>query len=88
MVERLIHIIKHGLTVKSSTNTQGWDDQLPRVLFGYWCGIYSSTKYSPYMVLIGHNPCLIVNNSLNILCVVVNKHVRHEAMAKEMINKT
>jgi len=34
MVERLIQIMKQGLTVMSSTNTQGWDDQLPRVLFG------------------------------------------------------
>jgi hypothetical protein len=35
MVECLIQTIKHGLIVMSLINTQGWDDQLPKVLFGY-----------------------------------------------------
>jgi hypothetical protein len=39
------------------------------------------------MVLIGCSPCLIVDNSLNGLCVVVDEQVGHEATIKQMINK-
>jgi hypothetical protein len=39
------------------------------------------------MVLIGHNPKLITDNSLNGLCDVVDEHVGSKAMAKQMIWK-
>jgi hypothetical protein len=39
MVECLIQTIKYGLIMMSLINTQCRDDQLPNVLFGYWCGI-------------------------------------------------
>jgi hypothetical protein len=39
MVERLIKTIKHGLTVMATTNIHDWDLLLPRILFGYECGI-------------------------------------------------
>ncbi len=68
MIERLIQTIKHGLTILSSTNIHGWDFQLPRILFGYCCGVQANTRYSPYMVLIGCSPKLAGNNSLNGLC--------------------
>ncbi len=73
MVEQLIQTIKHGLTILSSTNIQGWDIQLPRVLFGYCCGVQASMKYSPYMVLIGCSTKLATNNNLNGLCDVVGE---------------
>ncbi len=51
MVEHLIQIIKHGLTILSSTNIQEWHTQLPKILFRYRCGVQANTRYSPYMVL-------------------------------------
>jgi transposase InsO family protein len=55
MVERLIKTIKHGITVLATTpdTVACWDEHLAKVLFGYRCGIQSSTKFSPYMILTG-----------------------------------
>jgi transposase InsO family protein len=41
MAERLIQTIKHGVTILSSTpdNTNCWDEQLAKVMFGYRCGV-------------------------------------------------
>jgi len=39
------------------------------------------------MVLIGHNPRLTVDNSLNGLCDVVDEQVGSKAMVKQMIRK-
>jgi hypothetical protein len=71
--EWLIQTIKHGLIVFSSMHIQGWDVQIPRILFEYHCGVWANTRYSPYMVLIRHNPRLIVDNNLNGLCDVVDE---------------
>jgi hypothetical protein len=77
----------YGLTMLSSTHIQGWDTQLQRILFGYRCGVQASTRYSPYMVLIRCSPRLIVNNSLNGLCDVVNEQVGPKAMAGHILLK-
>jgi transposase InsO family protein len=47
MVERLIKTIKHGITVLAATleAVDCWDEHLAKVLFGYRCGIQSSTKF-------------------------------------------
>jgi len=39
------------------------------------------------MVLRRHSPKLIVNNSLNELCDVIDEHVGSEVMAEQMIQK-
>jgi hypothetical protein len=54
MAERLIKTIKHGITILSAApdNANCWDEQLAKVMFGYRCGIQSSTKFSPFMILI------------------------------------
>jgi hypothetical protein len=58
MAERLIKTIKHGITVLFITlkNVDYWDEQLAKVMFGYRCGIQTSAKFSPFMILIGHTP--------------------------------
>jgi hypothetical protein len=55
MAERLIKIIKHGVTILSATpdNTNYLDEQLAKVMFGYRCEMQSSTKFSPFMILTG-----------------------------------
>ncbi len=47
----------------------------------------TNTRYSPYMVLRRRSPKLIVDNSLNELCDVVDEHVGSEVMAEHMIQK-
>jgi hypothetical protein len=70
MVEHLIKTIKHGLIVMAATNMQDWDLLLPRIFFGYQCGIQASTKYSPFMVLTSRMPRLTIDNNLRGLCYV------------------
>jgi hypothetical protein len=58
MAERIIQTIKRGITVLAANpaNVNCWDEQLAKVLFGYRCGIQSSTKFSPFMILTGRTP--------------------------------
>jgi hypothetical protein len=69
MAERMIKTIKHGITVLAATpaNTDCWDEQLVKVLFGYQCGIQTSTKFSLFMILTGRTPRLKANNYLQTL---------------------
>jgi hypothetical protein len=48
-------------------NSSTWDLQLPKLIFGYMCGIQANTKISPFMVLIGHTSRLKVDNQLCML---------------------
>ncbi len=75
----------YGLTMLSSKHIQGWDTQLPRILFGFRCGVHASTRYSPYMVLTRCSPRFNAKNSLNGLCDVVNKQVGPKAMARHIL---
>ncbi len=56
--------LKHGLIVLLATpeHAQDWDTQLPRILFGYRCGIQASIRFSSHMVLIRRTPKLRVDN--------------------------
>ncbi len=49
-------------------NINSWDLLLPWIFFGYCCGIQTSTKYSPFMVLTRCTPRLIIDNNFNGLC--------------------
>ncbi len=62
MVERMTKTLKHGLTVVFVENIQLCDIQVPRILFGYCCGIQSSIKYSMYMILTRRIPRLNIDN--------------------------
>jgi hypothetical protein len=66
MAEHMINIIKHGITVLVAipANMDCWDQQLAKVLFGYRCGIQTSTKFSPFMILTSQTPCLRADNYL------------------------
>jgi hypothetical protein len=69
MAERLIKTIKHGATVLFATpdNANCWDEQLAKVMFRYRCGIQSSTRFSPFMILTGRTPRLRADNYLHAL---------------------
>jgi hypothetical protein len=89
MVERLIKTIKHGITVLAATpgTMDCWDEHLAKVLFGYRCGIQSSTKFSPYMILTGRTPRLKVDNYLQALTEEADDNVDIKVMAAQFLQK-
>ncbi len=61
----MIKTLKNGLFVVSSIDLDNWDFKLPWILFGYRCGVHASTKFFPFMVLIGRTPRLTCDNGLS-----------------------
>jgi hypothetical protein len=89
MAERLIKIIKHGITILVATpeNIDCWDEHQAKVMFGYRCGIQASTKFSPFMILTGHTPRLKANNYLHTLTVMIDDNVDVEIVATQNLQK-
>ncbi len=89
MAERMIKTIKHGITVLAATpaNMDCWDQQLAKVLFGYRCGIQTSTKFSPFMILTGRTPRLRADNHLQALTAETNGGDDMEAAAAQYLQK-
>jgi hypothetical protein len=89
MAERLIKTIKHGVTILSAApdNANCWDEQLAKVMFGYRCRIQSSTKFSPFMILIGRTPHLRANNYLHSLIAETNDTADVETTAEQFMQK-
>ncbi len=89
MAERLIKTIKHGITVLSTVpdNANCWDEQLAKVMFGYRCGIQSSTKFSPFMILTGRTPRLRADNYLHSLIAEVDDTADVETTAEQLMQK-
>jgi hypothetical protein len=87
MAECLIKTIKHGITVLSAMlkNANYCDEQLTKVMFGYRCGIRANTKFSTFMILIGHTPCLKADNYLHSLIVVVDDTVDAKIISKQFM---
>jgi len=89
MAERLIKTIKHGITILSAIreNANCWDEHLAKVMFGYRCGIQSSTKFSPFMILTGRTPRLKADNYLHSLTAVVDDTTDVETIAEQFMHK-
>jgi hypothetical protein len=89
MAERMIKTIKCGITVLAAnpTNVDCWDEHLAKILFGYRCGIQISTKFSPFMILIGCSPRLRADNYLNVLTDVTDDSVNVEVAATQFLQK-
>jgi hypothetical protein len=89
MAEHMIKTIKHGLTVLATTlaNTECWDEQLAKVLFGYRCGIQASTKFSPFMILTGRTPRLRADNYLQTLIAETDEGGSTEDVAAQFSGK-
>jgi hypothetical protein len=87
MVERLIKTMKHGIAILFATpkNVDCWDKQLAKVMFGYRCGIQASTKFSPFMTMIGHTPHFRTHNYLHSLNVVVHENVDVETATTQFL---
>jgi hypothetical protein len=89
MAEHLIKTIKHGMTVLSAApnNANCWDEQLAKVMFGYRCGIQSSTKLSPFMILTRRTPRLRADNYLHSLTAEVDDTADVETTAEQFMQK-
>jgi hypothetical protein len=89
MAKRMIKTIKHGITVLTATpaNTDCWDEQLAKVLFGYQCGIQTSTKFSPFMILTGRTPRLRADNYLQALTAETDDGVDMDNAAVQFLQK-
>jgi hypothetical protein len=89
MAKHLIKTIKYGITVLTPTpeNVNCWDEHLAKILFGYRCGIQASTKFSPFMILIGHTPRFRADNYLHILTAMTNDDVDVEVVAAQFLQK-
>jgi hypothetical protein len=89
MVERTIKTIKHGITVLAATpaNMDCWDQQLAKVLFGYRCGIQTSTRFFPFMILTGRTPRLRAENYLQALTTKVDDGVDMETATAQFLQK-
>jgi len=87
MAERLIKTTKHDITVFVATlkNVNCWDEHLAKILFGYRCGIQASTKFSPFMILIGRTPRLRADNYLHALTAMTDDDV--EVVAAQFLQK-
>jgi len=87
MAERMIKTIKHGITVLATSlaNTDCWDEQLAKVLFGYRCGIQASTRFSRFMILTGRTPRLRANNYLQVLTVETDEGGSIEDAAAQFV---
>jgi len=81
--------IKHGIIVLAATPeaVDCWDEHLANVLFGYRCGIPSSTKFSPYMILTGRTPRLRADDYLQALTDETDDNTGVEAMAAQFLQK-
>jgi len=63
-------------------NVDCWDEQLVKVMFRYRCGIQTSIKFFPFMILIGHTPRLRVDNYLHSLTIVIDDITNVETTVK------
>jgi hypothetical protein len=89
MAECIIKTIKHGITVLAANpaNMNCWDELLAKVLFGYRCGIQSSTKFSPFTILTGRTPRLRVDNLLQALTDEMDENGSLEDIAAQFLRK-
>lgn len=82
----MIKTLKHGLTVVFVRNVQSWDLHIPRILFGYHCGIQMN-RYSPYVIMTNKTPRLTIDNRLSSLTWIVEIQIANEEMALQMVSK-
>jgi hypothetical protein len=86
MAERMIKTIKHGITVLAAnpTSVDCWDEHLTKVLFGYMCGVQMSTRFSPFIILIGR---LMAYNYLNALTDIIDDGADVKIVAAQFLEK-
>jgi len=89
MAEGMIKTIKQGITILATTpgNTDCWDEQLAKVLFGYRCGIQVSTRFFSFMILTGRTPRLRADNCLQGLTAETDEGGNKEDATAQFLQK-
>ncbi len=89
MAECLIKIIKHRITMLSTTlkHVDCWDEQLTKVMFGYSCGIQASTRFFPFVILIGQTLRLKTDNYLQSTIAVMDDIANVKTIAEQFSKK-
>ncbi len=85
----LIKQIKHGIIILFATleHLDSWDEQLAKVMFGYWRGIQANIKFFPFVILIGCTLRLQVDNYLHALIITMDDVVDTTTNVKHFIKK-
>ena len=65
LAERLIQTLKRGLATMIAQHGGEWDEHLQQVLRGYRCSKQASTQMSPFFVMTGRHPCMVIENVLD-----------------------
>ncbi len=60
---------------------------MTKIMFGYRCRILASTKFSPFMIMIGRTPHLKVDNYLHFFTIMVDDNVDVETIAARFLQK-
>jgi hypothetical protein len=89
MAKRMVKTIKHGITVLATNpiSVDCWDEHMVKVLFGYRCGVQTSTRFSPFMILTGRSPRLRADNCLNVLTNVIDDGAGVKIAAAQFLEK-
>ncbi|CAK9270092.1 unnamed protein product [Sphagnum jensenii] len=77
--------VEEGKRARKRIEHYCWKEQ--KLFFKDLCGIQASTKFSPFMILIGRSPHLRANNSLSALTSVVDDEVDIEHTTAQFLNK-
>ena len=65
LVERFIQTLKRGLATMIAQHGGEWDEHLQQVLQGYRCSKQASTQMSPFFVMTGRHPRMVIENVLD-----------------------
>lgn len=89
MVEHLIKMIKHGITIFFTTpkHVDYSYEQLAKIMFGYCCGVRANNGFFPFMILVRHTLCLKANNYLQSLTIIMDDIADVETTTKWFIKK-
>ncbi len=68
-------------------NANYWDEQLTKAMFGYRCGIQTSIKFSPLMILTRRTPQLRVDNYLHSMIAIVDDTANAKTIVEQFLQK-
>jgi len=80
MIERMNRTIQDMLAKHMSHHQRDWDEHLPLVIMTYWASVHTSTQYTPFYLLFGHEVRLPVE-------VMFGRQPNHQPEVSEYIRE-